>query len=219
MKKIFTLFLGIGLSFSGLSQNLDNTVWSFPPAKVSAIAGLVGGLDSAKMFFDSPDLFHVEFYYQGSFSVPFNGSYAVDELTNTGQIVDSTNGTGFCQPIEVITFDYSVVDTVITLSNIGTQCSVWTQMIPGDYYLDNVLTTNNVSEQSSFDFSMYPNPAKYQINFSEAMELIELFDLSGKRILMLENSFALNLEGLQKGMYQVKVYRENKVAQRKLIIE
>lgn len=220
MKKMLTLLLGLVSTFTSVSQNLDNTVWSFPPEKVTQLQGAFPGLDSVKIFFEFPDVFYTINYTNGSEATVFDGSYIINESNNTGQVVDSTDGSTSCNPIDLVTFDYSVLDTVLTFSNVSSPtCSIWQILIPGDYYLDLELTTNELSEEDAFSVIVYPNPSKDFIQFDDTVELIQLHDLQGKLIVEMNESDQLDIRVVPSGIYQLSLIHNNIKSAFRIIVE
>lgn len=220
MKNLYAIVFVLVYSFSSFSQNLDNTVWSFPPEKIAQLQGSFPGLDSVKIFFEFPDLFHTINYTNGTEATVFDGSYTINEVNNTGQVVDSTDGTTFCNPIDIVTFDYSVLDTVLTLSNVlSPTCSTWQIIIPGDYYLDKSSTTNSIKEQNELTFTIYPNPAADKIEFNQQIELIEIFDMTGKQILNLRNSKSVDIADISKGVYVIMLTQNGQRISKRLVVQ
>jgi hypothetical protein len=88
--------------------------------------------------------------------------------------------------------------------------------------------TSNILSSSSFDgingLKMYPNPLKGNTLFltsnANANMSIEIYDVLGKEVLKsnLSNN-AVNVSGLNAGVYIVKITEEGKTATRKLVIQ
>lgn len=80
-----------------------------------------------------------------------------------------------------------------------------------DYTTCHYNVTVNINTRSYEEMSVYPNPAKdfTILEFSDERErLIEIFDLSGKKIaknLLFDKIFYLNLHLVDKGIYIIKV--------------
>lgn len=79
--------------------------------------------------------------------------------------------------------------------------------------------------QNDLSFKVYPNPTSTNFTiFSEnkSIEKIELFNVLGKKVFekRIENQVKVNLNSREfsKGMYLVKIYSENKITSKKLII-
>jgi hypothetical protein len=69
-----------------------------------------------------------------------------------------------------------------------------------------VIAANTLSSQgfNKNTFVMYPNPAKDIVNFSETVT-VELFDVTGKKVLHANQVNSIQLPALAKGIYMVKV--------------
>jgi hypothetical protein len=65
----------------------------------------------------------------------------------------------------------------------------------------------------------YPNPVTDFMYLQQKYELVQLFDLKGRKILEAKHEDILNVSGLQKGMYLVKLKQGNKLVAKKLIKE
>ena len=68
---------------------------------------------------------------------------------------------------------------------------------------------------------MYPNPANDVIFFSNDADLIEIYDLSGKRLMDVEqvkSNQSTSITGLDSGYYLVKIINQNNIETKKLII-
>ncbi|MCD0466673.1 cadherin-like beta sandwich domain-containing protein [Flavobacterium sp. ENC] len=81
-----------------------------------------------------------------------------------------------------------------------------------------------VTENKLESFSVYPNPVKEGTIFvqtqSASSKDIKIFDILGKCVLSVQTqSKELNVEGLQKGVYILKVNQDGKSATKKMIIE
>ena len=65
------------------------------------------------------------------------------------------------------------------------------------------LSTNQNSLQPNISFS--PNPTTSNITFSQEIEDLEIFDLTGKKIKSFENATTtFDVSGLEKGIYLLK---------------
>ncbi|SEQ14387.1 Por secretion system C-terminal sorting domain-containing protein [Hyunsoonleella jejuensis] len=103
--------------------------------------------------------------------------------------------------------------------------------INGDYVdIDNVACsitpaqTLSTSSRTSFDFILYPNPAKdvLYIKGLSAISKVSLYDITGK--LVLQNSKLVNdgldITSLKSGLYMVEITNiENATATRKIVVE
>ncbi|WP_405570750.1 aryl-sulfate sulfotransferase [Winogradskyella sp. Asnod2-B02-A] len=58
--------------------------------------------------------------------------------------------------------------------------------------------------------NVYPNPTKDVLNFDVHVDFIEVYDLSGKKILSQTNSENINLENLPNGLYIIKLLNNDR---------
>ena len=66
----------------------------------------------------------------------------------------------------------------------------------------NILSVDNVF---SDNLRVYPNPTNGYVNFNMSLDVINVYDLSGKNVLKKTNSETINLENLKNGIYIIKV--------------
>jgi uncharacterized protein YceK len=67
------------------------------------------------------------------------------------------------------------------------------------------------------EISLYPNPTKSEITFSQAIEKVEVIDLTGKAILTFTNAKTINIESLPAGAYYLRLTNEEKTSLQKVI--
>ena len=67
--------------------------------------------------------------------------------------------------------------------------------------------------------SVYPNPTRGKVTFNQAIEKIEVIDLSGKTLQTYENANEINIEALPAGIYHLRMTIEDKTTTRKVIKE
>ena len=65
--------------------------------------------------------------------------------------------------------------------------------------------------------SFFPNPTKDKITFSQAIEKVEVIDLTGKTILTFSNVRTINIESLPAGAYYLRLTNEEKTSLQKVI--
>jgi hypothetical protein len=65
--------------------------------------------------------------------------------------------------------------------------------------------------------SFFPNPTKSEITFSQAIEKVEVIDLTGKAILTFTNAKTINIESLPAGVYYLRLTNEEKTSLQKVI--
>ena len=69
------------------------------------------------------------------------------------------------------------------------------------------------------DLSVYPNPTRGKVTFNQAIEKVEVIDLSGKTLQTYENANEINMESLPAGVYHLRMTIEDKTTTRKIIKE
>jgi hypothetical protein len=99
----------------------------------------------------------------------------------------------------------------------------------GNFSIDNVAISGNINTLSLNDnnisgLKMYPNPLKGNTLFlsstANATMSVQIFDILGKEILKSNvTNNAVNVSGLNAGVYIVKIVEEGKTATRKLVIQ
>ena len=69
------------------------------------------------------------------------------------------------------------------------------------------------------ELSVYPNPTRGKVTFNQAIEKIEVIDLSGKTLQTYENANEINIESLPAGVYHLRMTIGDKTTTRKIIKE
>ena len=95
---------------------------------------------------------------------------------------------------------------------------------PTSYW--NTLFTDRIEEDCSgledaefAELSVYPNPTRGKVTFNQAIEKIEVIDLSGKTLQTYENVNEINIEALPAGVYHLRMTIGDKTTTRKIIKE
>ncbi|MBC2845489.1 aryl-sulfate sulfotransferase [Winogradskyella flava] len=152
----------------------------------------------------------------GLINESFNGR--ITEINPSGEVVwvyripvgNNSNFDQFTEPIANGSFrahrypeNYSGFNNV-TFNNTGILENVNT--ISDDCV--NRLSVDNYDFQS---LSAYPNPTKDVINFTadNPIDQIEVYSITGKRILSKRNSSFIDVESLANGVYMVKLFHDN----------
>jgi len=68
----------------------------------------------------------------------------------------------------------------------------------------------------------YPNPSEGHINFNKDVDLIEIFDITGKIVVTFENTIKnrpINIDYLDTGLYLVKISNDNLLSTKTLIVK
>ena len=71
--------------------------------------------------------------------------------------------------------------------------------------------------QVIYECSIFPNPTKREITFSQAIEKVEVIDLIGKTIFTFTNAKTINIESLPSGAYYLRLTNEEIQSFRKFI--
>ena len=72
------------------------------------------------------------------------------------------------------------------------------------------------------DVYFYPNPSDGYINFNKNIDLIEIYDITGKIVVTLENTVKnrpINIDYLDTGLYLVKISNDNLLSTKTLIVK
>jgi len=84
------------------------------------------------------------------------------------------------------------------------------------FYMKSKLTIGfNVIRDDKTYF--YPNPVNDFVHLDRKYELVQLFDMKGRKILEAKHEDLLNVSDLQKGMYIIKLKKGNDFIVKKLI--
>ena len=82
--------------------------------------------------------------------------------------------------------------------------------------------TLSQNEYEIDDVYFYPNPSEGYINFNKDVDLIEIYDITGKIVVTLENTVKnrpINIDYLDTGLYLVKISNDNLLSKKTLIIK
>ena len=83
-----------------------------------------------------------------------------------------------------------------------------------------LIDNSSLSEDAEFaELSVYPNPTRGKVTFNQAIEKIEVIDLSGKTVQTYENANEINIETLPAGVYHLRITIGDKTTTRKIIKE
>ena len=83
-----------------------------------------------------------------------------------------------------------------------------------DFLYNSVLSVKEVVRP----ISMYPNPVKDKLNISEEFDFVEVYNMTGRKVLKSKSS-PLSMESLPKGIYLVRVRSKHKTTSLKIIKE
>ena len=136
----------------------------------------------------------------------------ITEVDNLGNVIwvyiipvsDGINFNQFSQPIFNESFrahrypeDYSGFDNVV-YNNTGIIEDVNSNS-------QECISLLSIDDSYYTRLNVYPNPTKDVLNFDVHVDFIEVYDLSGKKILSQTNSEDINLENLPNGLYIIKL--------------
>ena len=80
-----------------------------------------------------------------------------------------------------------------------------------------LIDESSLLEAETESISFFPNPTKSEITFSQAIEKVEVLDLTGKTILTFTNAKTINIESLPAGAYYLRLTNNDKAIMRKVI--
>lgn len=99
------------------------------------------------------------------------------------------------------------------------------QTMPPTFGAMNSLTTNTSNESLSFEFKVFPNPAKDLITVTTEKEIMEvaIYNLSGQKVLNTfpnQETVSINIDDFANGLYVLKaVMKDGNIAIEKVIVE
>ena len=80
-----------------------------------------------------------------------------------------------------------------------------------------LIDESSLLEAETESISFFPNPTKSEITFSQAIEKVEVIDLTGKAILTFANAKTINIESLPAGAYYLRLTNDEKTLLQKVI--
>ena len=80
-----------------------------------------------------------------------------------------------------------------------------------------LIDESSLLEAEAESISFFPNPTKSEITFSQAIEKVEVIDLTGKAILTFTNAKTINIESLPSGAYYLRLTNDEKTSLQKVI--
>ena len=165
-------------------------------------------------------------YTENGFNVSEAGVYT--------QTLTSVNG---CDSIVTLTvsvnptFDTTINATINpgeTYAEFGfneSESGTYVQNLQTENGCDSTITLNLTVNSSLYDvaesaeITFYPNPTRGKVSFNQAIEKIEVIDLSGKTLQTYENANEINIEALPTGVYHLRMTIGDKTTTRKIIKE
>ena len=111
------------------------------------------------------------------------------------------------------------VGLTVPLYDFGGKQRIYGSQIDLDCY-EYFQTFASISENvNDLEVSVYPNPTSNLLNFTSnhEIDLIEIYDLSGKRINSFVNTKSIDISNYNSGVYIVKIFSDENVATKKVI--
>ena len=163
-------------------------------------------------------------------SLNFSG-FNVSEAGVYTQTHTSVNG---CDSIVTLTVtEYPTFDTTInatinageTYAEFGfneSEAGTYVQNLRTEFGCDSTITlvlsvNSSLLDIEQTEITFYPNPTNSKITFSQAIEKIEVIDLTGKTIFTFTNAKTINVESLPSGAYYLRLTNNDKAIMQKVI--
>ena len=79
----------------------------------------------------------------------------------------------------------------------------------------------DVSESIVSRFNVFPNPVKEKLHITAVSKVdkVEIFNIQGIRMKKVLNQNTIDVENLSSGMYILRIYSENRIANKKILVE
>ena len=185
----------------------DNTVFPYPNiATLTVPCGTLEAYSSATSFWNM--------FFSGRISENgYNVEVSVNDETFGSVAVESDCSTG----------------TLTATANEGYRFVIWndgntdnprTVALTSDTSFTAIfalIDESSLLEAEAESISFFPNPTKSEITFSQAIEKVEVIDLTGKAILTFTNAKTINIESLPAGAYYLRLTNEEKTSLQKVI--
>ncbi|MEE0881998.1 MAG: T9SS type A sorting domain-containing protein [Bacteroidales bacterium] len=126
------------------------------------------------------------------------------------------------------TFDTTINATINageTYAEFGfneSEAGTYVQNLQTEFGCDSTITlvlsvNNSLLDIEQSEITFYPNPTDSKVNFSQAIEKVEVIDLTGKTIFTFTNAKTINIESLPSGAYYLRLTNNNKAIMQKVI--
>ena len=162
-------------------------------------------------------------YTENNFNVSEAGVYT--------QTLTSVNG---CDSIVTLTvsvnptFDTTInatINTGETYAEFGfneSEAGTYVQNLQTEFGCDSTITlvlsvNSSLLDIEQTEITFYPNPTNSKITFSQAIEKVEVIDLTGKAIFTFTNAKTINIESLPAGAYYLRLTNKEKTSLQKVI--
>jgi hypothetical protein len=162
-------------------------------------------------------------YNEQGFNVSEAGVYT--------QTLTSVNG---CDSIVTLTvsvnptFDTTINATINageTYAEFGfneSEAGTYVQNLQSEAGCDSTITlvlsvNSSLIDIEQTEITFYPNPTDSKVTFSQAIEKVEVIDLTGKVIFTFSNAKTINIESLPAGAYYLRLTNDEKTIMQKVI--
>ncbi|MED9962221.1 MAG: T9SS type A sorting domain-containing protein, partial [Bacteroidales bacterium] len=126
------------------------------------------------------------------------------------------------------TFDTTINATINpgeTYAEFGfneSEAGTYVQNLQTEFGCDSTITlvlsvNSSLLDIEQTEITFYPNPTNSKITFSQAIEKVEVIDLTGKTIFTFSNAKTINIESLPAGAYYLRLTNNNKAIMQKVI--
>jgi hypothetical protein len=126
------------------------------------------------------------------------------------------------------TFDTTINATINageTYAEFGfneSEAGTYVQNLQTEFGCDSTITlvlsvNSSLLEAEIEEISFYPNPTDSKVTFSQAIEKVEVIDLTGKVIFTFSNAKTINIESLPAGAYYLRLTNDEKTIMQKVI--
>ena len=163
-------------------------------------------------------------------SLNFSG-FNVSEAGIYTQTHTSVNG---CDSIVTLTvsvnptFDTTINATINpgeTYAEFGfneSEAGTYVQNLQTEFGCDSTITlvlsvNSSLIDIEQTEITFYPNPTDSKVTFSQAIEKVEVIDLTGKTIFTFSNAREINIESLPAGAYYLRLTNDEKTIMQKVI--
>ncbi len=172
----------------------------------------IGGTFSEGKLFDIQDnnggILHIE---NNSLLNDISGLVNIDPNTIGELIIVDNPSVTVCSLTNLCTY-LSDEDNLRTIENNAGNCiDEQSTML--------VCSTMSVNDEELYTIKFYPNPVKDALYFSREVQKVTLTDLTGKVLMVENNSQQIDMESLPKGMYLVVLEHENQLKETNKIIK
>ena len=95
---------------------------------------------------------------------------------------------------------------------------------PGEFriYGNQLATSLSITDHDTYEWKMYPNPTDKYISFNKSFDLVEIFDVTGKKLISFSNiskNQNLNISNINPGYYIIKITLNELSKNKNLIIK